>query len=676
MALSALDYPTDIRWERVCVSRDMVDPVGCDEAAPPRWQSSVAIFRYVPDEEYQLYPERRIVYYKITCTITGYQPQSEEVAGAIDWTGLSTREIQDYENALTEPLPCHGAIVQVTVVPPARTDLDDYPYFLDFQPKQRLLYEQVSETGEHASRSVETLNVRKGAGATQSTELLDIDQGFSAGAQGSYAGTGGGFNVSHTGQWGTRQMGEAESNTIRTVDGSREARDSLSHTTQLSQMYTLFQAYHLGTNRALFFLAPRPHPQEEASGFFRSPRRLDGVQEIFLVVSQPEKQEFPCISVRLDTSHLTTKTQYGFEHKPADAPVDATAVTPVPTKENTTFVGVSSDLLYDIREIRVADSDVFNAPSGYLVESTTDTDATMTPFSTSRVDVANDHRTVTVAGEAVGRGEFRNTAGDIANQAALTSGGTAIGGPIGTIVGTIAGLAGADVFPDTRNITIGSFLRRIRIDLVSEQPTVKLGEQTVLLLTSRAICCCPERKHIDHGGPKIVGLQAFDHPAYALRASGAPVPPHEEVPPMAPGELEAAMAEGTRRLSLSVDRVSEAPALDSAFVLGRLTDAALARAGAAALTEAPPGLSGQRLRRTAEMLGKSPDAVTRADVLAAPGIVAAGAKVSGHGLLRLQLESLGVPTAATRREPAQPARKSSARARKTGPARARRRRGS
>src|SRR5438477_490583 len=111
MALSALDYPTDVRWERVCVSRDMLDPNG---------------------------------------------------------------------------------------------------------------YEQVTDTAETASRSVETLNVRKGAGSTQSVELLDIDQGFSAGAQGSYAGTGGGFNVSHSGQWGTKQLGEAESNTLRTVDASRE----------------------------------------------------------------------------------------------------------------------------------------------------------------------------------------------------------------------------------------------------------------------------------------------------------------------------------------------------------------------------------------------------------------------------------------------------------------------
>src|SRR5207248_2605404 len=170
----------------------------------------------------------------------------EEIGAAIDWNKLTLQEVQDYEKALTEPLPCHGALVQVTVTAPGSDRVADHPYFLDFQPKQRLLYEQVTDTAETASRSVETLNVRKGAGSTQSVELLDIDQGFSAGAQGSYAGTGGGFNVSHSGQWGTKQLGEAESNTLRTVDASRESRDALSHTTQLSQMYTLLQGYHVG----------------------------------------------------------------------------------------------------------------------------------------------------------------------------------------------------------------------------------------------------------------------------------------------------------------------------------------------------------------------------------------------------------------------------------------------
>ncbi len=128
-----------------------VDPKGCDQGAPPRWQTSIAVFRYVPEEEYQVYPGRRIIYYKVSCTITGYQPQSEEIGAAIDWNKLTLQEIADYEKALTEPPPCHGAIVRATVTPPDKGRLGDYPYFMDFQPKQRLLYEQVTDAAETTS---------------------------------------------------------------------------------------------------------------------------------------------------------------------------------------------------------------------------------------------------------------------------------------------------------------------------------------------------------------------------------------------------------------------------------------------------------------------------------------------------------------------------------------------
>ncbi len=272
MAISALDYPTDIRWERICVSTDMLDPHGCDEGSPPRWNSSIAAFRYVPEDEYQVYENRRIVYYKIACTITSYQPKADEITGAIDWSRLTSTQISDFQKKLLSYLPCNGAVVQVSVTPQHPADLDDYPYILDFQPKTRTLYEQVVDSQERGSRSLETLNVRKGGGTTQSTEVLDIDQGFSAGVQGSYAGAGGGVNVSQTGTSGTRQVTQDDMNNVRTVDGSRESRDTLSHTTQLSQMYTLFQGYHLGTNLGLFFITPRPHLVEEPSGFIQGPQ--------------------------------------------------------------------------------------------------------------------------------------------------------------------------------------------------------------------------------------------------------------------------------------------------------------------------------------------------------------------------------------------------------------------
>ena len=54
----------------------------------PLWQSSIALFRYVPPDEYQVYPGRRILFYKLTCTITNYQPRDQQVLGTIDLYGL------------------------------------------------------------------------------------------------------------------------------------------------------------------------------------------------------------------------------------------------------------------------------------------------------------------------------------------------------------------------------------------------------------------------------------------------------------------------------------------------------------------------------------------------------------------------------------------------------------
>ncbi len=55
-------------------------------------------------------------------------------------------------------------------------------------------------------------------------------------------------------------------------------------------MYHLLDSYHLGTNRAVFFVQPRPHTLEEPSGFVRGPRPVEGIQEVLLVFAQLKVQ--------------------------------------------------------------------------------------------------------------------------------------------------------------------------------------------------------------------------------------------------------------------------------------------------------------------------------------------------------------------------------------------------
>ena len=152
-----LSLPTDIPWVRKCVSTDMLERNLCADKAPPRWRSSIAVFEYEPEAENQTYDGMVITYLKVSCTITGYQEHAKEIG--LDRKGVRSYwehspAIENYLNVLEAYYPCYGAVLEVAVGPEneKETALDDYPYFLDFEPKKRELYELVTDTGETMSR--------------------------------------------------------------------------------------------------------------------------------------------------------------------------------------------------------------------------------------------------------------------------------------------------------------------------------------------------------------------------------------------------------------------------------------------------------------------------------------------------------------------------------------------
>jgi len=102
MTGTRLALPVDIPWRRLCVSRDMLDEDICDTEFPPKWHSSIAVFKYVPPEEYQQYPDYEVSYLKVTTTISGFQPHDKEIEGQIDWDGLSVETIAEVEALLDE----------------------------------------------------------------------------------------------------------------------------------------------------------------------------------------------------------------------------------------------------------------------------------------------------------------------------------------------------------------------------------------------------------------------------------------------------------------------------------------------------------------------------------------------------------------------------------------------
>ncbi len=470
--------PTDIPWKRVCVTQDMIDRKACDARLPAKWQTSMAVFRYRPDEENQQYPDYDITYLKVTATITGYQPLDKEVQGRIDWNGVNVETIDGLTDLLTSYNPCHGAILQVVVAPKdvkKVQSLDEYPFFLDFEPKKRELYELATDTREKQSRSIESLNVTKSAGSTQSTEILDVDLGGGGfGAQASYAGTGGGFTyTAPNGQWGTKRLNADESLASRSSDVGQEKRETFSFSTQISQMYHLLDSYHLGTNRVVFFIQPRPHTLEEPSGFVRGPRPVEGIQEFFLVVAQPKGQDDFCLSLRLDTSHLTKTPILAYERKSATTTM-ASAAAPVASDKDIpdgTIVGARAcaplagcwDVHYHCFRTEKTDSVTYDAPDGFRIEGYNNL-VNDSSHGGSEVVVTPNGKSLNINVWARGHKCFE----------------------------------GSEVCidcPDEIQAYAGSARRQVQVNLVSETPTRKVGEREVLMITTRGLCCCAS----DHG---------------------------------------------------------------------------------------------------------------------------------------------------------------------------------
>jgi hypothetical protein len=317
MCPQALSLPMDISWQRLAYSRDMMDTNSADFDLPPKWRSSMAIYSYlVPEDQTAMqYPDGRIVYLRMTCSITGWNP-SEDLLNAVNLAEVGD-SLDDLQTSIWDAIqsdgwasaywPCLGAIAQIAIYPSAQDgdiSADSYPYIVDFEPKKRELLETRSETGEFVSGSSNKVGVQKGTTTTDSTEQTSIKS----------VSAGGGFgfgpisaNASASAEWGTKNNSGTESVDVTNTDSSREKRESTSFTTTINQMYQLFNGYHLGMNRAVFYIEPRPHIVEQtaqtSSNLIRGQRKLEGLQDMFIVVYVPKELKGICVQANLDTTH-------------------------------------------------------------------------------------------------------------------------------------------------------------------------------------------------------------------------------------------------------------------------------------------------------------------------------------------------------------------------------------
>lgn len=308
MASEALSIPIDIPWLRLAWSRDMLDRG--DFARPPKWRSSLTAYVYpVPlAETEEDYPNDRIVYVKLSATITGWVAREElpvrgDLPATIDELQGDFWDKIDVLDWIDEYQPCLTAILQVSILPRPLDDTpeENYPHFIDFEPKKRELYEAVTDTKEVLSGSANKVATQKGSTTTNSTE-----DHWNVGANVSIP-LPGGAALGFGGGGGSVSRNTTENVDLTTTDASTERRETQGRSTQLSQMYQLLNGYHPGTNRAVFAIFARPNAATEAiqlnNNLINGIRRLEGVQDIFLVASVPRSVPGICVHAQIETSH-------------------------------------------------------------------------------------------------------------------------------------------------------------------------------------------------------------------------------------------------------------------------------------------------------------------------------------------------------------------------------------
>ena len=305
---SDLSLPVDVPWTLLSVSPDMMDTSFCDKTFPFEWRSSLAIFGYeLPvDDIPEGLCDVRITMLKVTVSITGYEPSTDETKKG--YTDFPDVPIEDLSKIIGQYWGCWGVLLNVAVFPfpiDPEAPLDQYPHIVELEPKTRDLYQASTDTAEMLTASKSGVNVGKSQSNTQTQETgLGLHSDYDSG-QTPYGDFKGGWTATH--QWGST---DTDASTVQT-DASRESRETKGTTTNISQLYNLLSGYHLGTNRATFLMLPRPHTLQATDHrtFIQGLRMIEGIQEFFLIVSRPSSAPGLAVEARLETGHFPENIQ-------------------------------------------------------------------------------------------------------------------------------------------------------------------------------------------------------------------------------------------------------------------------------------------------------------------------------------------------------------------------------
>lgn len=318
--MADFEAPQDIPWQLMCVSQDMMDPNFCNKEFPFPWRSSMAVSAYeVPDADLPIpFCNGRLTYLKITVSITGYQPTDAEIESGYTFFGNTPVETV-LDDIFSEYFGCYGVLANIALFPNSAStwQIKDFPKIVAMEPKLRELLQSATESGEIMTASKNSLSLDKSFSNTHSTET-----GISAKVSGPLGGIDSKIagELAFTHDWGKTEVDSDQT----TIDSSQDRSEKQSRTTQIEQLYNFLTAYHLGTNRGVYLMLPRPHVLQptDRRTFVQGIRSIEGIQEFFLAVVRPTAMEGICVEARLDTGHF---------------PEDVEVITPEPTYKESTI---------------------------------------------------------------------------------------------------------------------------------------------------------------------------------------------------------------------------------------------------------------------------------------------------------------------------------------------------
>jgi len=299
---NSLPQPKDIPWQLMCVSKDMLDPKFCNKKFPFPWRSSIAISAYEPPESELPIPfcAGKITYLKVTVSITGYQPTDREIKEGFTEFGNTPVEV-GLDEIFETYFGCYGVLLNVAVFPNSSAvwKVEDFPKIIAFEPQNRELIQAATESGELLTSSKND---------TTTTNSFTNTNSVSTGINGKGSIKGKIKDLSWEAELGlTHKWGNTtEDKETVSANTSQERSEKQSTSTQIQQLYNLLSAYHLGTNRALFLMLPRPHILQPTNRrtFVQGIRSIEGVQEFFLIAARPKTMEGISVEARLDTGHF------------------------------------------------------------------------------------------------------------------------------------------------------------------------------------------------------------------------------------------------------------------------------------------------------------------------------------------------------------------------------------